>query len=371
MPTNRRSEAIWIESKGYWQIKVQKDGVRKAFTSSRPGRKGKHEAEGKADQWLESGTTEMKFDAAWQNYLQWQKDHNGTGNYAKYESLGRLYLIPNIGARRLSAISPAMWQRCIDAGAANGLSRRSCANIRQCISAFLTHARLERWEHVKLEPGDLKIPNAAAPASAKRVLQPDMIRILFDCDTIMRYGKPVPAHYIHAWRMYVATGLRRGELCGLRQEDVAHGEITIRRNINTHNEITLGKNDNARRTMALTGVSRAILADQQAMLLAQGISSPWLFPDEHGERANPNSVYKHWITYCKQHGFQSSIHELRHTFISLNKADLPLELLKATVGHSSSMDTIGTYGHEVSGDRERAAEIIDAVLQRVLAADTD
>ena len=28
MKGERRSEAIWIESKKYWQIKVQKDGVR-------------------------------------------------------------------------------------------------------------------------------------------------------------------------------------------------------------------------------------------------------------------------------------------------------------------------------------------------------
>lgn len=47
MPTKRRSEAIWIESKAYWQIKVQKDDVRKAFTSAVKGRKGKHEAEPK------------------------------------------------------------------------------------------------------------------------------------------------------------------------------------------------------------------------------------------------------------------------------------------------------------------------------------
>ena len=45
MATERRAEAIWIESKEYWEIKVQKDGVRKSFRSSVAGRKGKHEAD--------------------------------------------------------------------------------------------------------------------------------------------------------------------------------------------------------------------------------------------------------------------------------------------------------------------------------------
>ena len=39
--TERRSEAIWIESRKLWLLKVQKDGVRKPFQSSTPGRKGK------------------------------------------------------------------------------------------------------------------------------------------------------------------------------------------------------------------------------------------------------------------------------------------------------------------------------------------
>jgi len=63
---------------------------------------------------------------------------------------------------------------------------------------------------------------------------------------------------------------------------------------------------------------------------------------------------------------QISLHEIRHTFISINKADLPLELMKSVVGHSSSMDTFGTYGHEIDGERHRAAEIIDSVLENIL-----
>ncbi|MGN0184267.1 MAG: hypothetical protein ACI4AL_04055 [Aristaeellaceae bacterium] len=80
---------------------------------------------------------------------------------------------------------------------------------------------------------------------------------------------------------------------------------------------------------------------------------------------NPNYIYDQWAIWRKQHGIKSSLHELRHTFISLNKADLPLELMKSVVGHSSSMDTFGVYGHEIEGERHRAAQIIDGVFQSV------
>ena len=45
----RKNEAIWIEKSQRWQIKVQKDGVRRAFYSFTPSKRGKIEAEKKAD----------------------------------------------------------------------------------------------------------------------------------------------------------------------------------------------------------------------------------------------------------------------------------------------------------------------------------
>ena len=179
------------------------------------------------------------------------------------------------------------------------------------------------------------------------------------------HGKPIEAHYIHAWRFLVATGLRRGELCGLKNEDMSNNILMIRRSINNDNEITCGKNRNARRTIELTSTAMHILDDQRAMLNRKGLISPWVFPGQHGEMPNPNYIYDQWATWRKQHGIKSSLHELRHTFISLNKADLPLELMKAVVGHSSSMDTFGVYGHEIEGERLRAAQIIDGVFQSV------
>ena len=366
MVSKRRSEAIWIEAKSYWEIKVQKDGTRKSFRSAIPGRKGKHEAEAKADYWLKNGTAEMRFSAAWDAFLLWQKTHNGTANYIKHETNGRLYLLPLNKSRKLSAIKPSHWQACIDAAVEKGLSRRSCVNIRGSISAFLRFCRRERWEHVRLEEDDLHIPNKAAPEKPKRVLHDNDIQTLFSDPYMVRSNRRQQAHYIYAWRFFVVTGLRRGELAGLRHEDITDSMLTIRRSINAEGEETHGKNDNARRSFALTQAMREILRDQYAYLEEMGIDSDWVFPDQYGERSNPKAIYFSWRAYSKQHGIECSVHELRHTFISVNKADMPLELLKQVVGHSSSMDTIGIYGHEIDGDKERAAAIMDSTFKRSL-----
>lgn len=368
MATTRRAEAAWIESKEYWEIKVQKDGTRKSFRSSQKGRKGKHEAEAKADKWLATGTADMRFSEAWASFLKWQQTHNGTSNYQKHEIIGRLYLLPTNKLRKVSSIKPSHWQACIDAGVEKGLSRRSCVNIKSSISAFLRHCKRERWEYIRLEEDDLRIPNKAAPAKQKRVLKDSDIQTLFSDPYMIKSCKKQVAHYIHAWRFFVVTGLRRGELCGLRVEDITNGILTVRRSITPEGEETHGKNDNARRNFAVTVSMQNVLDDQFAYLKENGIESEWVFPDKYGELSSPQAIYSSWRAYAKQHGIECTVHELRHTFISINKADMPLELLKSVVGHSSSMDTIGIYGHEVDGDKERAARIMEDTFQKKLAA---
>lgn len=51
----RVNTAVWLEKQQRWQIKVQKDGVRRTFTSSKPGRTGQREVNRKADAWLDEG----------------------------------------------------------------------------------------------------------------------------------------------------------------------------------------------------------------------------------------------------------------------------------------------------------------------------
>lgn len=365
MVSKRVSEAIWVESKGYWQVKVQRDGVRKAFTSAIKGRRGKHAAENKADEWLAKGTDDMRFPAAWEQFLEDQKQRTGTANYQKHEVAGRLRILPAIGSAKLSSITPNDWQRCIDKGAKDGLSRRSCKNIEGSISAFIHYAERNRWTVNRLLPGELKIPNSAAPKKPKKILQPDDVRTLFTQDQILKSGRYVRAHYIYAWRFLVVTGLRRGELAGLRREDIEGQLLTIRRSINAFQEETYGKNDNARRTIVLSPIALDILADQCRHLKDLGLASPWVFPDEYGERAVPTSIYDRWRFYCNQHGFKTSIHELRHTFVSLNKS-LPVEAMKAYVGHSTSMDTYGIYGHDVDGEARRTATIVGNTFDVIL-----
>ncbi len=362
----RMNEAKWIESRRRWQINVQQDGERKTFTSSTEGRKGKIEAEKKADKWLTSrmATDKMRFEQLWKDFLQEKKDTTGSANHKKLEQLGRLWLLPTLKHKRAAAITEQEWQDCINAAFKKGLSKRTCESIRAVITSCCRYAR-KRKLPVE-QPIDLTIPRNA-PVGEKSILQPDDLKKLFAVDYITLYKKQTPCFFIHAWRFLVLTGLRRGELCGLRHEDLQDGVIYLKRSVNSLGEETRGKNENARRYFALSKHAQNVLDEQAQMLKKRGVISPWLFPDEEGRRLDPNHLFRKWLTYGSQHSIKCTLHEMRHTLISVAKADVPEQLLKRVVGHSKSMDTFGVYGHDVDGEIQRVASLLDDTFDKLLS----
>ncbi len=368
--SKRRAEAYWNEKEKRWQINVQRNGVRRSFYSPIPGRVGKHEAEDKADAWLKKlhPGENMRFEPAWEAFLKDLKDRGKEPTYIQYESKGRTYIKPNIPNVKLIDITPAMWRKCVDAAVNNGRSRRTCKNVLTAITAFLAFCRINRWETDPLEKSDITIP-ATTRVGRRKVLQPKDLKTLFSADWISRYRRRVPAYYIHAWRFLVVSGLRRGEECGLKWADIHGNRLVISCSINDNLRTTGGKNDNARRCVALGKRALSILEEQKAMLKRMGIISPWVFPDERAKMAtSPRRLYKCWYAYRKEHGISVSLHELRHTFVSAVKSDMPEPLLKSMVGHSEDMDTYGTYGQEIEGDIQQTANIVDSVFDRLIGS---
>lgn len=362
----RKNEAKWIEARERWQINVTNNGMRKTFVCSTAGRKGKLECERKADKWLASQNIgDIKFEKLWQKYLQHLEKSNKLGkdseHYYKHEQLGRIWILPELGGKKLSKITKNDWQKPVTNAYMAGKSKRTCANIRASETAVHTYAEDCGYE---LQKPKVKVP-ADAPTKPKVILQPDQLKLLFSVDTISHYGKPKPCFYIHAWRFLVATGLRRGELCGIKKEDITDGILHIRRSVNRRGNVTVGKTENAQRVFPLSRTALRILDDQRAMLKEAGIKSQYVFPNRDGEVSDSNAVYKQWLTYRTQHGIESNLHELRHTMISVLKADVPEELLKRVVGHSQNMDTFAVYGHAVDGELDRANDIISDVFDRI------
>jgi integrase len=363
----RTNTAKWDEKRGHWRIAVQKDGIRKNFYSSTKGRNGQREANAKADAWLDDGIESqlVKVSAAWDMYIDSLKASTSKDHYRKYEGYGRNYILPAIGKKRMTSLSEQDLQDIINTSyKRHGLSFKTLSGLRGCLHQFIKYSRKKRLCALVIDA--LTIPKAA-PKPEKTILQPDQLKKLMTLDRTDLGGKEGQEPFIYAYRFQVLTGLRPGELIGLKREDVKDGILTVRRSITRDGESTAGKNDNARRTFALTPQAEQVLQDQYKMIAEKGIVSPYIFCADNGTPIRQTTYYKHWIRYRDYNHISDTVtpYELRHTFISLSQT-LPTEYVKRMVGHSASMDTYGVYGHAVDGDLIAAADMLSGIFKGIL-----
>ncbi|WP_432353633.1 site-specific integrase [Anaerotruncus rubiinfantis] len=351
----RVNTAVWLEKYNRWQIKVQKDGERRTFTSSTPGRTGQRECNAKADAWLDAGidNTNQRVQKLFDEYVEGLKLTTSKANWMQIESIGNAWIKPNIGNKKISNLNEHHIQTIIDKAYADGKSKKTLSNIRSVICAFLKYCRKRRV--CTLFPEDLSIPKGAR-YKGKTIMQPEEIQKLFSEDTTILFGKRVKDEYINAYRFQILTGLRPGELMGLRWTDVQKNTIFVQRSINYRGEVTKGKNENAVRCIHLSGMAKQVLAIQN--LFTGHEETIFEIPSHYR--------YEYRLSrYCESNGIHKiTPYELRHTFVSVVK-QLPDGQVKSIVGHSRNMDTFGIYGHELTGEGEETAAKIDSIFKKI------
>lgn len=365
----RTNTAIWIAKMHRWQLKVQKDGVRRTFTCSVPGRKGQRECNAQADAWLDDDAvdTSRRIEELYSEWLAALKLATSKSNWRPIESRWRNHVLPAMGRKRMDKVTEGHWQDLINAIYAEGKSKKTLQTYCSDIRAFYKWARAHSYTTLRLE--ELRVPKGAR-VGQRRILQPDDLRVLFADDMSTWQGKPCVDPLVRAYRFQVAAGLRPGELIGLRWTDIDgfRGKSTdwsqlsgtlvrIQRSINVEGEITEGKNQNAVRSFVLFPLLTQILAEQY-YYTGRDVS---VFPIE-----TERSYYFSWRRYCKAHAIPpTSLYELRHTFVSVAKT-LPAGEVKPWVGHSQNMDTFGVYAHELATDNQKVANDFSAIYQRIL-----
>lgn len=187
------------------------------------------------------------------------------------------------------------------------------------------------------------------------------------------------------WR----TGLRLGEVLGLRWEDVDlnDGTMTVRRNLVRAAGQTITEKPKARaivqtpktergtRTFALPPSAAAILKTHKVAQLAERVKAGerWqdqdlVFPNGLGKPLNKRDVQTAFSDARKAAELPEGLtfHSLRHTFATIGKqagVDL-LEISKA-MGHHSPAFTAATYQHVTTESQKEAAARFEAFTKGV------
>lgn len=173
------------------------------------------------------------------------------------------------------------------------------------------------------------------------------------------------------------TGLRRGELLGLKWSDVdlEGRRVAVRRSL----EMVAGtirtkspKTRGSARTIALPSLAVDMLqrhrAAQNAVRLALGLGRDpegFVFQGEDGGPLDPIAFTKRFCRFVKRPGVPKiRFHDLRHTFATISLgAGVDLKTVSGSLGHSAIGVTANTYLHVVESLKSESADKIDSAFR--------
>jgi integrase len=180
----------------------------------------------------------------------------------------------------------------------------------------------------------------------------------------------------HAWHLAL-SGMRRGEVCGLRWADL---DLTGQSLSIVDNRVTVDgaamtsepKTAAGKRTLPLTDplirVLRRAKRRHAAEQLAAGalyVDTGYLVVDEVGGRLHPDTVSDRWNQLVVAAGVRRiRLHDARHTCGTLMHLEgVPTAVIAAWLEHASPAFTMRTYVHSQHDALRHAADVLGSVTR--------
>jgi integrase len=175
--------------------------------------------------------------------------------------------------------------------------------------------------------------------------------------------------------LLAVTGCRKGEVLGLRWDDIdwTAGTITVRRNVAitpaTGVLVKEPKTARGRRTITVAPGTLAVLerwASTKGTLLRHlhGAAIPvgWIFPGDlrYGDLPlSPNILDRTFRTAKAKYGFPYRMHDIRHAVATtLLSGGVHLRAVADILGHARPEVTLGVYAHALPQDHRAAAALL-------------
>jgi integrase len=265
----------------------------------------------------------------------------------------------------LTKLTPATVEKTMAGLLERGLAAQTVRHARSTLRRALHDAQRD----------GLLTRNVAALARPPRIVRREM-RSLTPAEVARLLAATADDPHGPLFAVAVGSGLRLGELLGLRWTDVdLDGRtLVVRRSLSRAHaggyELAEPKTARSRRTVMLPAVAvdglRRQKARQAVAQLAAG--SAWqggglVFADPVGRPLAPSEVSRAFHVVAERLGLSVRLHDLRHTAASLMLAGgVPLKVVSEALGHSSIAITADVYSHVTPELRREAADAMDRAL---------
>ena len=329
---------------------------------------------------IDSTDTVAQYLTAWLDRLAKSGTVKRTTVVARTGHLNR-YVIPRIGQIQLNKLKPqhvaALYADLVNAGRINntkssGLSAKSVRDIGSTLVKALNDA-------IKFE---LLNRNVAKGVELPRYEKPDITP--YDeaqVRQLLEHANRTGDYFAPIWRLLIVSGMRRGELCGLKWSnvDMVDGTITIsetRLNVDGQIIVETPKTRHSRRTVSLDSGTIGELAkfhnlQDDAKIRLGSWHSDYVLTDLDGQPVNPERVSRLFKRACANAGLPvPRLHDTRHTAVTLGiSSGVPIHVVAGRVGHANVTTTLNTYSHFLPRADKLAADVIGAAINEPVDLD--
>ena len=295
----------------------------------------------------------------------------------RYRSLIRAHIIPGLGEIALQSLDgPTLdrfYARCRTKGRRDGkgLSPMTVRHVNALLSQVLKSAVLANLI--------ASSPIAKAQTKPKKPKR-SKIEVLDESELVALLDH-LRGHWLYMPVLIAAyTGLRRGEVLGLRWRDIdlAKGTLQVSQAVEVIGgelHITTPKTERSHRTITLPAalvpelVQHRKAQSEQRMKLGLGKDQADLvFTTGEGRMITPAVLSITFTNAVAAVGIKPiTFHGLRHGHITyLLRSGVPVHIVSARAGHARASITLDTYSHLMTGDDAAAAMQADEMLRRAL-----
>jgi len=305
----------------------------------------------------------------------------GAKTLSRYTSIVRLHIEPVLGGIAVDSLRPHHVETALATWFAGSRKDREAGNLssRTVKHVLDTLRTICRWA-VRM---NMMARNPVESVTPPKVDAPEMRALtaagVAELLAVAR-GSELEIPIIVA----VGTGLRRGELLGLKWPDISLDArtLTVRRSIEMNNGVLNTKAPKTRRsarTISLPAfVVSALLAARTAQENARSAlgfvedEEEWAITRNDGSVWEPGAFSLAFARLVKRHGLRHvRLHDLRHTFGTLAlSSGVDLKTVSGALGHATISMTANVYVHAVQSLREDAAARIDGALAEAVTGST-
>lgn len=288
-----------------------------------------------------------------------------------YRSIVELHVIPRVGRLPLCRLRAhhleSLYGDLLASGRRDGkggLDSKTVLEVHVILHKALRDA-CKRGLVVRNVASDAEAPKRRRPTGELRAWTAQQLHAFLD---VARNDRLFPAFWLAA-----NTGMRRGELLGLRWGDVdlAGGHLSVNRSlISVGYELheTRGKTHNSRRWIDLDDMTVAVLSrwhDALGVELGREVTdTDHVFCTRSGDPVHPDRITQIFTRLVAAAPVpRLRLHDLRHTHATLLlKAGVPIKVVSERLGHATPGFTMATYQHVLPGMQAEAARTFASVI---------